>query len=528
MTDIEEYQRYLAKLKILGKSQPFKVQCDVENSEPITLVEIDETLLKDIETIEIPGFIQKFQRKCFNKKRFKRLVIHNKPDRNLELDEIFEGFFGKELQIYFEHPERVISLRETFNNSYELRTITFENLNISTVKDLSSCFNACISLQKIEFIGIDQIAYQQSNRVETLQDTFKNCQSLRDYNFLYLMDLSKVKDLQGTFIHNERLVEIHLNRLDLSSVEKMQGTFIQCTHLEKIVDDSNIKINLPKLRDMTKTFYYCSFLEHLDMRMFNIPNVEFMYETFRNSYILDATFDGVSLPKLKNLNGCFAYIEQLRNLDIQITQSKDSPPICLDYICNKCPSLGKVRIQKEITVSSMINSFSNTQFITLDLQNVTIMKNNAKDDKFSNMLKSSCVRTLISPKFNNSDSLSIQSFLDSILKYAKDENIQMLRILDNSHKAKKSQIGYSCENGYNQEKLYGETWQTGEETLDKKLNTPISMWRIDVDDTPKSSGKYFKLKLYVHNKNKSEFEKMLDLYEGWENYLDIEVYSDRQ
>ena len=61
MTDLEEYQRYITKLKLLGIEQPIKIDIDSSDNK-ITLIGVDEDFLDPGEDLEIPGFIQSIKR----------------------------------------------------------------------------------------------------------------------------------------------------------------------------------------------------------------------------------------------------------------------------------------------------------------------------------------------------------------------------------------------------------------------------------------------------------------------------------
>ena len=75
---------------------------------------VDEDFLDIDDDLEIPGFIQSIKRGGFRFKNIKRVVFHNKPDRDLSLCEAFCNINVSRIQISFDHPERVISLESAF------------------------------------------------------------------------------------------------------------------------------------------------------------------------------------------------------------------------------------------------------------------------------------------------------------------------------------------------------------------------------------------------------------------------------
>ena len=75
---------------------------------------IDEDFLDIDDDLEIPGFIQSIARGGLRFKNVKRVVFHNKSDRDLDLSEAFYNIDVSRIQISFAHPERVIRLESAF------------------------------------------------------------------------------------------------------------------------------------------------------------------------------------------------------------------------------------------------------------------------------------------------------------------------------------------------------------------------------------------------------------------------------
>ena len=75
---------------------------------------VDEDFLGPDDDLEIPGFIEFIKGGCFRFKNIKRVVFHNKPDRDLDLSEAFYNIDVSRIQIRFDHPERVTSLKGAF------------------------------------------------------------------------------------------------------------------------------------------------------------------------------------------------------------------------------------------------------------------------------------------------------------------------------------------------------------------------------------------------------------------------------
>lgn len=500
MTDLEEYQRYITKLKLLGREQPLKIGIDSSDNK-ITLMGVDEDFLDPDKDLEIPGFIQSIKRGGFRFKNIKRVVFHNKPDRDLNLCEAFCNINVSRIQISFDHPERVISLESAFQSVYKLKEVEFENLNLSTVPELQNCFRDCSSLQSVIFPVLDQIEYEQENRVENVAGTFNGCRSMKDYRFLEGMDLQKVRKMQSTFKDNNSLVYIDLGKLNLESVEDMTNTFCFCGKLESIGQGNNDEIiSLPNLKDMTNTFVYCPRLHQFTFKDFKLPSLETMYGAFQNSGIESIDFCDVELPRLVNMRNCFNQCFQLQKARLAINQGKGSPikdrkAVNMQGLFESSPNLRKIEIPKEIIVSNMTGAFKSTGFTDLDLQNIIIKKNPFKDEKFKSYLQKSCVRILKMPKFEEYDYNGMKDFLGETLTCIKADNHWLNTVyLGRQYKKK----------------------------LDKNNGT---LSKEGYDSLKKESEKnkvYYRLKLKVSRDIQKQLECLIDLYSDFETYIEIE------
>ena len=500
MTDLEEYQRYITKLKLLGIEQPLKIDIDSYDNK-ITLMGVDEDFLDIDADLEIPGFIQSIVLGGLRFKNIKRVVFHNKPDRDLNLQGAFCNTSVSRIQISFDHPERVVSLESAFQSAYKLKEVEFENLNISTVPELQNCFGACNSLQSVIFPALDQIEYEQENRVENMAGTFNGCKSMREYQFLEDMDLQKVRKMQSTFENNNSLVYIDLGKLNLESVEDMKNTFSFCGKLKSIGQGNNNEIiSLPKLKDMTNTFFYCQSLNEFSFQNFRLPSLEIMYETFLNQGLESVNFANIKLPRLMHMQGCFSQCNQLQKARLAIVQDdtcilRNRQAIDMQWIFNADPSLKTVDIPYELVVSDMIGAFKSTGFTDLDLQSIVIKKNPFKDEKFRGYLQKSCVRILKMPKFEEYDYNGMKDFLGETLTCIKADNHWL------------------------------NTVYLGRQYKKQLDNNKGSLSKEGYDSLKKESEKdkvYYRLKLKVNRDVQKQLESLIDLYNDFETYIEIE------
>lgn len=500
MTDLEEYQRYITKLKILGREQPLKIDIDSSDNK-ITLMGVDEDFLDIDGDLEIPGFIEFITRGGLRFKNVKRVVFHNNPDRDLDLSEAFCNIGVSRIQIRFDHPERVVSLESAFQFAYKLKEVKFENLNISTVPELQNCFKSCVNLQSIIFHPLEQIEYEQENRVENMAGTFNGCKSMRDYQFLEGMDLQNVRNMQSTFKDNSSLVYIDLGKLKIQSVEDMTNAFCSCGRLESIGQGNNDEIiSLPKLKDMTNTFLYCWSLKEFSFQNFRLPSLERMYETFLQQGLESVNFANIKLPRLVNMQGCFSQCTQLQKARLAIVQEdtcilRNRQAIDMQWIFNADPSLKTVDIPYRLVVSDMIGAFKSTGFTDLDLQSIIIKKNPFKDVKFRGYLQKSCVRVLKMPKFEEYDYNGMKDFLGETLTCIKADNHWLNTVyLGRQYKKK----------------------------LDKNKGTLSKEGYDGLKKESEENKVYYRLKLKASRDVQKQLESFIDLYSDFETYIEIE------
>lgn len=452
---------------------------------------MDEELLGPDDDLEIPGFIGLIKGGCFNFRNIKRIVFHNKPDRDLDLSEAFYNIEVSRIQIRFDHPERVTSLRGAFQPLYKLKEVEFENLNISTVPKLQDCFKSCVSLQSIKFPTLEQIDYEQENRVENMNSTFYACKSLKDYSFLENMDLQKVKDMKYTFVNNDSLVSLDLGKLNLESVETMTHTFDFCGKLESVGQGKdNEIINLPRLKDMSSAFQRCQSLTVFSFQNFRLPSLEDMCETFFNSGLERVDFAGVKLPRLTKMGGCFAQCEQLQEVSLAIVQDASKPmrqrkAIDITRIFEQAINLKRLDIPYKLLVSGMTAAFEKICCTELDLQNIILKNDPSRNKKFISYISKSCTRVLIAPTFV--DSQDVIDFLKETLTCVKDDNNWL--------------------NNVYLERQYKEQLDENKGSLSKESE---------------KNKIYYRLKLKISSKMQKHLKSITATYNNFENYIEVE------
>ena len=142
---------------------------------------------------------------------------------------------------------KTIITNSMFRKKSNIKTISFtDNLDTSTCTDMSEMFLGCSLLENINF----------SNNFNT----------------------SNVTDMSAMFLNCRALKNITLTQFDTSKVVNMGEMFCMCELLTNINFGNNFDTS--KTTKMFTMFGGCKSLETLDLRTFNIENVENLYNIF--------------------------------------------------------------------------------------------------------------------------------------------------------------------------------------------------------------------------------------------------------
>ncbi len=161
---------------------------------------------------------------------------------------------------------------ELFRDFTNVKSIVFQNnFRTCNVKNMSSMFYGCKSLEKLDLSGFD------TKNVKDMDHMFAWCESLSELD-LSGVDTKNVENMSSMFAWCESLSELDLSGFDTKNVKDMSSMFDWCGSLSELdlswFDTKNVKY-------MTCMFERCESLSELDLSRFDTKNVEDMSYMFR-------------------------------------------------------------------------------------------------------------------------------------------------------------------------------------------------------------------------------------------------------
>ena len=175
----------------------------------------------------------------------------------------------------------LVSTAYWFKGFGNLTTISgIENLNTHKVIDMSSMFDDCSSLKKIDLSSFN------TENVENMQGMFIECESLTTLD-LRNFNTSRVKNMSMMFAGCVNLNNPYLKSFSTENVTEMWSMFEDCKTLTEL-DISNF--NTSNVIDMRYMFADCYCLRQLDLSSFNTSNVTNMNCLFQGSKTLKTVY----------------------------------------------------------------------------------------------------------------------------------------------------------------------------------------------------------------------------------------------
>lgn len=178
-----------------------------------------------------------------------------------------------------------------------VETINFNGcLDTSRVTDMTSMFQSCWSLEKVDFSGFD------THNVTDMNGMFCACSALEEAD-LSSFDTGNVTDMGGMFASCLSLEEVNLSSFDTGNVTDMSGMFVVCHSLEE-VDLSSFDTG--NVTDMSGMFAGCYSLEAVDLSSFDTGNVTDMSRMFASCDALsEIRISAFDLSRAKNTEDMF-------------------------------------------------------------------------------------------------------------------------------------------------------------------------------------------------------------------------------
>lgn len=232
MTNIEQYEKWLLKRRLLGVEPEFAFMC---SSDDVCIKAYNDCEHEGKIRLEIPSFVSIIDADIFS-------------DVENDIELVYKG-------------DRISSMAGLFRY-YAGRYIDLSNFNTQNIHDMSFAFNHCDYLEYVNLCGIN------TSKVTDMSYMFADSNILKVK--LSELDTSKVKDMSHMFDGCEFLESVDIN-IDTSRVENMSSMFYGCTGLKELELDSFVGDNIKYIKEM---FKYTSNLNKLSMKNFDIHNLD--------------------------------------------------------------------------------------------------------------------------------------------------------------------------------------------------------------------------------------------------------------
>ena len=227
----------------------------------------------------------------------------------------------------------ITSLKDFYNYGLSsLEEIKLNNVNTSTITDMSYMFGNCSGLKNLELENFD------TSNVENMYYMFGGLSSITELD-LSSFNTSKVTNMEAMFVNDSNLIELDLSMFNTENVTSMYSTLANCSSLSKInlsnwdfrkynqpalmmhilggrnttlksiiMDNAILPSNMTSgfaemvaveeisfnnvdtsnVTNMTGMFYNCSSITGLDLNSFNTSNVTKMETMFANMTNLES------------------------------------------------------------------------------------------------------------------------------------------------------------------------------------------------------------------------------------------------
>jgi len=223
---------------------------------------------------------------------FEQSDSYNGPSWSLQRARIQKVVFKDEVAPY--------SMRSWFSNCGNLTSLEgIEKLNTSRVTSMSSLFNSCSKLTRLDLSSFD------THKVTSMDNMFESCTALESLK-LTGFDTSRVTSMASMFEGCRRLKTFEIGGFDTSRVTSMGSMFEDCVSAVTLPVSNFSTANVTTMYHM---FDNCAMLTTLDVSKFDTGNVTDMEDMFYGCPSLKALdvshFDTVNVIDMRGMfSGC--------------------------------------------------------------------------------------------------------------------------------------------------------------------------------------------------------------------------------
>ena len=349
-------------------------------------------------------------------------------EKQFSVNDNFDISSNTKVEIHFKNKSESLSnfFCSDDDNTQYIVSIDLSYLDTSELKDISSMFSGCTSLNSINLI------YFNTSSVINMNSLFKGCTQLESID-LSNFETSSVKDMSRMFYGCSNLKSINFSTFDTSSVDDMSYMFYQCNSIASL-DLSNFDTS--KVTIFSSIFYNCTNLKVLDISHFELGKDATYKNMFRLStnlryinlyYVIDTDnkFPDSDITKITDINVC-------QNINERIVESENIIERCCYYniITDKCENSNYIVIT--------FNNYSDTTYEKGFLYGIFEDPLEDREGKIDFILYNN-------KKYNGTDKLSIKAgskieiyltnvtSLRDFFNFGNDANLENIISVDFSH-----------------------------------------------------------------------------------------------
>lgn len=275
---------------------------------------------------------------------------------NTDASLYFSGMFNEcinleSLDISSFHTDKATTMSYMFYNCKKLNTLDISRFRTSYVKSMDFMFANC-GAEVLDLSGFD------FSSLENGREMFNNCFNVRELSIENMIS-PKLKNCYCMFGNCYALKSLTIRKFKCGPDCMLHSMFGYCYSLESFVsedfdasgakDMSYLFLECSKLKtldlsgfhtesatDMGMMFFRCYSLEKIDVSSFCTSNVETIRDMFYFTGIIDLDLRNFDFGKVTDMNDMFAYCSNLKSLRMDMTGIQDGTS--MDNLFSRVPA----------------------------------------------------------------------------------------------------------------------------------------------------------------------------------------------
>ena len=208
--------------------------------------------------------------------------------------------------VIFNFKKNLDSLENLFAHIDNLIEVDFSNLDIENIETMSSIFNSCGSLSKVNFDN-------KTPNLKNMSYMFYKCNKLTQVNLN--LNTSNVIAMDYMFFGCGIIEHIDISNFQLERLINSENMFTTCQKLTEIKFNENTKTE--NLEKMSSMFQDCSVLKYINTKIFRTLKVTDLNNVFQGCHTLnELNLSNFETKNIKELIQTFQSCDNLVNLEL--------------------------------------------------------------------------------------------------------------------------------------------------------------------------------------------------------------------